>query len=66
VKSQIKSEQVRFTGSPAFLANGSMFLPNPDERDYTSDTPEVDEAWEELTRGTFSPTKNSTPRTSTH
>ena len=52
VKPEIKTELVRFTGSPAFTENRTMFLPHPDPVDYNGDGPDVDEAWEELTRGT--------------
>jgi hypothetical protein len=50
-KPYIKTELVRFTGSPAFDANHTMFLPHPDPFDYNGNGPEVDEAWEQLTEG---------------
>jgi hypothetical protein len=51
VKDHIKTELVRFTGSPAFTENHTMYLPHPDPFDYNGNGPEVDEAWEDLTKG---------------
>jgi hypothetical protein len=44
-------EQVKFTGAPAFADDGSMVIPNPDPIEYNGDSPEVDQAWNELTVG---------------
>jgi hypothetical protein len=49
-KPYIKTELLRFTGSPAFDANHTMFLPHPDPFDYNGNGPEVDEAWEKKDR----------------
>lgn len=50
----ISTEQVRFTGSPAFDLENNYFVPNPDPITYVGDpSPEVDRAWDELTWGRY-------------
>jgi len=47
----IETELVKFSGSPSFLPNGSIFVKDPDPIEYNGKGPEVDEAWERLVGG---------------
>jgi hypothetical protein len=50
--SAIKLERVTFTGSPSYLPNGQVYVPNPGPIKYVGDpTPEMDAAWDALTAG---------------
>jgi hypothetical protein len=45
----IELQDVGFTGNSAYDENGRFFVNNPSPVDYISATPEVDEAWNNLT-----------------
>lgn len=45
----IELQDVGFTGNSAYDDNGRFFINNPSPIDYISVTPEVDEAWNNLT-----------------
>ncbi|KAF2104954.1 hypothetical protein NA57DRAFT_71153 [Rhizodiscina lignyota] len=50
----IQVEQIQFKGSPAWLRNGSAWVPDPGPIDYVGHpTPELDEAWEKLLRDRY-------------
>jgi len=49
----IKTEQVRFTGAPAFDENGQSYTPHPGPTEYNGEGSEIDQAWEELTKGRY-------------
>lgn len=50
----ISTEQVQFTGSPAFDPDQNYYVPHPDPITYIGNpSPEIDEAWEVLTWGTY-------------
>ena len=51
VRPEIESQEVRFTGSPAFREDRSLYVPNPDPITYEGLGPEVDRAWSELIDG---------------
>jgi hypothetical protein len=50
-RSLIETELVKFSGSPSFLPNGSIFIKDPDPIEYNGKGPEVDDAWEKLVGG---------------
>lgn len=50
--SSLSKIQVRFTGGPAFDANGTMYVPCPSDPVYTGDPdPAIDAAWDKLLLG---------------
>ena len=45
-------ETVTFTGAPVFMENGTFYVPNPGKTKFVGQpSPEIDEAWEEITAG---------------
>lgn len=53
-RQHIKVEQTRFTGSPSFHENGTMWIPHPEPKLYVGDPeihPEIDKNWDDLTWG---------------
>lgn len=48
----VSTEQVKFTGSPAFDDDLNYIVPHPDSITYVGEpSPEIDMAWEELSDG---------------
>jgi hypothetical protein len=46
----LELEEVQFTGNSAYDDNGRFYVNNPSKIDYVSDpSPEIDEAWHNLT-----------------
>ncbi|KAH8807268.1 hypothetical protein F5884DRAFT_880154 [Xylogone sp. PMI_703] len=53
-RQHISTEQVVFTGSPAFDLDLNYYVPHPDPIKYVGDpSPDIDNAWEELTWGRY-------------
>ncbi|KAK4444366.1 hypothetical protein QBC34DRAFT_360343 [Podospora aff. communis PSN243] len=54
LRSEIETEIVTFTGAPVFMENGTFYVPNPGDKTYIGEpSPEIDEAWEEITAGRY-------------
>ncbi|KXJ86420.1 hypothetical protein Micbo1qcDRAFT_140322 [Microdochium bolleyi] len=55
-RNRIQASRHRFYGSPAFHADGGIYLPNPDPVRYVGDPtiyPEIDRNWDNLTWGRY-------------
>ncbi|KAM0803874.1 hypothetical protein BDR22DRAFT_886178 [Usnea florida] len=53
-RSAIEVQQVRFTGSPSFYDNNTMYIPNPDPVQYVGEPSAlVDQNWDTLTWGRY-------------